>query len=192
MNSPEFLTDLEDEAIDQDALTRLKSLIDAHIENETHIEKAETALKQLTKYRKELEQEQIPQLLLQHGLSEIRLASGEKVTIKEDISVTLPFPLAFFKFLQERGEDDIVKLGFRFDKMPEKMQEQLFDWLQNNNYEYEVTQDVHAQTRLKYFRDLLGVGKDDTEEGIKEGKYLRTQDVVEFAKIFHFYRTKIK
>lgn len=80
-----------------------------------------TKLDQVTaKFKKRfntLSFETIPDFLLQHGISEMKLHDGRKVTIKEDISATVKDKVAFRQWLKDRNEDDIIKTKYIFAKL---------------------------------------------------------------------------
>lgn len=143
---------------------------------------------------KNLGQVEIPNILNQHGFSELKLKSGKKVVVKEDASVSIPEekkPL-FYDFLKQRNEEDIIKLQVAFAKMaPEKLQD-LFDFLNGYDYDYEYEKGVHAATLKKYFKELLGIGEEDRKVGVESGKYKHVEDVSEFANVYTFFNTKIK
>jgi len=100
--------------------------------------------------------------------------------------------MAFFAFLKERDEEDIVKLNIQFKKMPVEKQRELFDFLNGYEYEYESDRGVHPMTLKSYFKKLLGIGDEERAEGIAKGKYLRPEDVASVANVFTFFNTKIK
>jgi len=137
--------------------------------------------------------EEIPNLLNQYQLSEIKLKNGKKVIVKEDISVTIKNNDAFFLFLKNRNEDDIVKLIYNFsNRMSDEQRGELADFLIANDYDFEMDLNVHSQTRKKYFKELLGIGKDDFEEGISNGRYMKVSDLPPWANVFMLKKTTIK
>ena len=188
---PEFLKGIK-ENITDDALGKLKTYVAFYKSYEIQIEKLEEELKQKKKLLNDYSQNLIPELLNSFGLSEIKLNTGEKVIVKEDISVTIENNEKFFEFLKSRDEDDIIKLAFFFPKMESEKVEALYNYLVEQNYEYESEKSVHAQTRKKYFKELLGIGKPDLEQGLKSGKYIIKEIIENFVKIFTYHTTKIK
>jgi hypothetical protein len=193
MATPDFLAN-NDEGVTSDALETLKELVVLYKKQEEMVDYYEQQTKDEKKRFNKTSQEDIPTLLLAHGLSEIKLDTGEKVKIKEDVSVTVKNNEAFFKFLKDRDEDDIIKLQLHFSRMDSEKISKLFAFLLEGEYDYEMKRDVHGQTKKKYFKELLGVGKDDIEEGIRNKKYMRREEVEKkgFAKLFVFHTTKIK
>ncbi len=194
-STPEFLIDNPDDDVDIDSLARLQVLVDNYKHFETVIEEVEEKLTVLKNKFKTISEEEIPNLLAEFGLSEIKLKSGAKIIVKDDasISITKENESRFFLWLRNRGEDDIIKLNYAFgNKMEDEQRVTLDDYLIENDYEFETEMSVHGQTKKKYFKELLGVGKTDQKEGIKSGKYMKLQDFPNWASIFIVKKTKIK
>lgn len=194
METPAFLMSKSADAVEGSELAQLETLVREYRELEEQIERQEAALAASKTTFRVIGQESIPNLLNQHGLSEIRLRSGTKVIVKEDASVSVPDDKkpAFFDFLKSRNEEDIVKLNLQFKKMPIEKQKELFEFLNNYDYEYESERGVHPMTLKAYFKKVLGVGEEDRADGIAQGKYLKPQDVASVANVFTFFNTKLK
>jgi hypothetical protein len=143
--------------------------------------------------KNKLGREHIPEIMRYLGYTEIKLATGEKLKVKEEASVSIPEgkEQAFLDFLKSRNEEDIVKLQLWFSRMPNEQRETLLALLEANGFEPEVKEGVHQQTLKAYFKKLLGVGEEDREEGIKSGKYLHPDAVRDFASIFVYYDTSV-
>jgi len=191
MRAPDFLKNKKEELNDA-SLMELKKLVDKFKKAQQETEELEEKLKQKKKEFNHFSLDLIPEFLLAAGLSEVKLASGEKVIIKEGISITIKDQELFHKFLEDRDELDILKTQFDFGRIEDEKLENLFAWLMAEDYEYNVKKDVHAQTKAKYFRELLGVGASDYEEGLEKGTYLKKEDVEIFASVFTFHTTKLK
>jgi len=194
METPVFLQKAGPDQVEDSELAQLEELVKTYKTLERDIEEQEAVLAEKKAAFRTVSQESIPMLLNQHGLSELKLRSGDKIIVKEDASVSVPDTKkqAFFAFLKERDEEDIIKLNIQFKKMPAEMQQQLFEFLNNYNYEYESDRGVHPMTLKSYFKKLLGVGDEDRAAGIAAGKYLQPQDVEEVVNVFTFFNTKIK
>jgi hypothetical protein len=196
MDAPKFLIrDSEESKMPtDDALDRLAELVKAYREYDTVIDGLEAQLKDNKEALRNISQTEIPSIVNQYGLSEIRLRDKSKVIVKEDASVSVPpeKKTAFEAFLLERNESDIIKLNISFARMPQEKLDQLMEFLIGYDYDFEAERGVHPQTLKKYFKDLLGIGEEDVEDGIAEGRYLRREDVEHIANVFTFYTTKIK
>lgn len=104
-------------------------------------------------YRKLSEQE-IPEWLYQHGLSEIRLQDGKKVIIKEGVQASVADMAAFVDFLTARGEEALLKTTVAVGK---RSTEELI-WLQHAIIEHfgeepTIEQKVHPMTLKAYARE---------------------------------------
>ena len=190
-----FRNDKPDE-LNADSLQRLKNLADSYFLIEKEVNEAEEYFKERKGLFNKLCQETIPDFLGQYGLSDIKLKSGEKIKVKEDLSVSISEENKpkFFAFLKERNEDDIIKMQIHFDRMPSKKLQNLISFLNKEKFGYDSKRDVHSATRKKYFKELFGlhVDEDDRKVGIENNRYLRMQDVEEFANVFQIRKTKIK
>jgi len=197
MGDLEYLKEDERPTLDAEAFRSLKEMIDSFKEYETEIGVLELQLKELKQGFNKLSGERIPEFLLMYGLTEIRIHTGEKIIVKEDISVSIDDAhyQDFINFLRSRGDDDIVKLQVAFDKMESEKRSDLLTFLLENEYVYESKDNVHAQTLKKYFKDILGMSINDPEvkeEKIKSGQVVKKEQLIDFAKIFTYYKTTIK
>ena len=127
-----------------------------------------------------LEQEQIPYLLLEEGITNCVLDDGRQISITQDVSVSIKDKPAFYKFLEGRNEADHIKSVAKFDKMPTDKRKALLEFITNGNYGVIINDEVHHQTARSYFRKLLEV--EPKQESVVEA----------FAKVSHFWRTKIR
>jgi len=192
MNTKDFLTGKED--MQEDSLVRLKKLVTAFKTRQAEVAKIEEELKNKKALLNTLGQEEIPELLLAHGLSEIKLDTGDKVVVKEDINATITDELAFFKYLEKNNAADLIKHAFMFGQLEFDILVDLHEYLLERDILYEDSKGVAAQTRKKYFRELLGVGLTAGEyDRAMIAKTIKKKEVVEkFANIFTYHTTKIK
>lgn len=193
MSTPDFLKTTED-SIEASELSRLQHLVKEYQDREAMVKDLEEELKHAKEAFNVIAQQEIPNILNQYGIGDIRLASGDKISVKQELSVSVKADklLEFYKFLEDRGDTDIIKLMFQFRRMPEEKMQDLFTFLNEYGYDYEYEKGVHPQTLKKYFKELLGIGQDDQEEGIRLKRYLKPSDVNSFATFFVYYTTKIK
>lgn len=198
METPKFLMREESkpELLAESELQQLEDLVKALQGANDEIAKLEAQLSEVKGRQKSLSEEAIPTLLNQHGFSELKLKNGVKVVVTEEASVSVPDDKkeAFFAFLKERNEEDIIKLLVQFAKMPIEKQQELFDFLNGYGYDYDAEKGVHPQTLKAYVKKLLGVGEEPlvVEQGVAAGKYLRKQDVAHVMNVYTFFKTKLK
>lgn len=193
MNEPEFL--LKDSKKNQAAdLARLVDLVSSYKILETEIADLEARVAEKKKAFQAVAQEEIPALLNQAGLSEIKLSSGEKVQVSEGVNVSIADKGAFFDWLKNRGEDGIVKMSLDFERMDPAAREALFAHLYAQGLKFAADETVHGQTLKKYAKELLGIGKDPDEiqAGMGAGQIVKREAVEAFLKVYTYWTTKIK
>ena len=175
-------------------LERLADMLDSLTKAELEVSRKEEELKVAKAEKDKLSMEVIPEYLGQFQLSEIRLKDGRKVIVSEDLAVNVKKEdrEKFYEWLKSRGEDDIIKLTVAFDKMDAEKRGALFDFIQE--YDCKTDRGVHYQTQKKYFKELLGVGKEpeDIAIGINNGTMVNREDVEQFATVFDIKKTTIK
>lgn len=176
------------------SLERLKELTDEHKKLEQEYKDLEEQAKEKKAQFNRISQEEIPSLLSEGGLSEIKLVTGEKVIVKEGISVTITDQDSFKDFLESRDETDIIKINLAFDKMEEERKKALFNFLMENDYMFDTKEGVNHMTQTAYFKRLLGIGKEpeDIQEGLETGTMVPRESIDGFSKVFTYYTTKIK
>lgn len=189
---PDFIK--EDQAEDQpvDANT-LAALVRLFKDQKAEVDRLSAELADAQAVFNKTSREYIPELMRGLGYSEITLDTKEKLKVKEDASVSVPEEKerVFFDFLEQRGDQDIIKLNFAFPRMSGERRQFLMDLLTGNDFEFDFKEGVHPQTLKAYFKRLLGVGEEDRAEGIRSGKYLHPDVVKDFANIFTYYVTSI-
>lgn len=193
MNEPAFLLKESTASAPAD-LERLKDLVESYKILEGEIADLEARAAEKKKVFTAIAQEEIPALLHAAGLSEIKLATGEKIKVTEGISVSIADRDAFFDFLKKRGEDSIVKTAIELDRMEPAAREKVFSALYAAGVQFTAADAVNGQTLKKYAKDLIGVGRDPEEVAadLAAGRAVRREDVAGFLKIFTYWTTKIK
>jgi hypothetical protein len=198
---------VEDEPVTEDSLAKLAKLVDMLERQKAEVVRLTAELSAANVALQKTSQQDIPQLVLQHGISRLRLKDGREVTVKPDVSVSFLGDKddeeerkraedAFFQFLSNRGEMDIVKTQFSFGRMEDEKLKALVEYLEGEDYEYDSRRKVEPQTMKKYWRDLLGVNLEDDEReaGVKRGALLTEADVADGkagVKIFKVYQTRV-
>jgi len=165
--TPDFLKEKDDSGIDTIDMSTLQGMIEAYDEYAEDVAKAEKYLKLCKENFNRMSLETIPQFLLSNGISQMKLADGREVKVKEDISATVSDEIAFRQWLKDRGEDDIIKVKYNMAKMSGSASGALADYLINNDYDYDVDESIHAQTKKKYFKELIKeIGQEELPEWV--------------------------
>lgn len=163
-DAPNFLkteTTEEQKKIEAGDLKHLADMVTALQLNDVAIASLEADLKDLKAIKLKLESDKIPSYLEEFGLSEIRLSDGRKIVIGEGVSVTVKDEQAFYKFLKDRHDDDIIKAAITI-KEPENADAFLLE-LMGKGFDCEYAEKIHSATLKKYFRGLLEVGEEAPE-----------------------------
>lgn len=167
MKTPDFLKDKEEEGIDELDLNTLQGMIKSYDTYAKDVEGAEKYLKQCKSNFNRLSLEIIPNFLLSSGMTEVKLDDGREVKVKEDISATVKDEAAFRKWLRDRKEEAIIKVKYNFSKMSNKVNEQLTNFLIDNDYDFEIDESIHSATKKKYFKELIKeIGQEELPEWV--------------------------
>ena len=164
----------------EDKLEALSKLVEEHKVLETIIESME---KELSNKKKELEhvsRELIPSILNSTGLSEIRLASGEKLEVEDKLQASISdknYMPAYRNMIQAEGGNDEAQKRidalFKSKVILEDASE-ILDVLLENDIPYEMKRSIHPQTLKKYCKSRLEEGK-TIPEGISVFQYQETK-----------------
>lgn len=122
----------------------------------------ETTLKEKKKEILRLEQELLPELMIELGLTGFTLKSGQQINIQEELSVTVKNYELLYDFLEERGDDSLMTTAIEFGKLPQSILNKVIRDLKEK-YDIEGTSKLamHPQTLKAYFKRLCGVGGED-------------------------------
>lgn len=123
------------------------------------VEKAEDALKEAKKLQRALEEEDLPEMLAEIGLSEVTLTSGEKITVKPDVYCSIPDARKeeAFTWLTDNGFGGMIKteISIQFDKEREAEARKFFKELISKGREPSMTQGVHAGTLKAWLNEQI-------------------------------------
>lgn len=178
MSTPDFLKNAPKENIDEYSVEDLETLVKAYESAADKVAQVEALLKVEKEILNDISHNQIPNFLLSHGISEMKLSSGKKVTVKEDISVSIKDMAMFKKFLADRDELDIVKTTFLFKRMSGLQISAVSSAINELDLEYDLDESIHPQTKKAYIKALI--------------KDIGRENVPEFVGIFDLRSTKIK
>lgn len=94
----------------QEQLSLIYTLATEQIRLEKAIEATETELKDLKKQLGKIEQGALPDAIQQAGLSEVKTSSGDMITVKDDITVSVPKAKldTIVEWLDRNNHGDIV------------------------------------------------------------------------------------
>lgn len=197
MSSFDYLVeDLEavaNEAPAQDSLQRLNTLVNKYKEQQETIERLEEQLSQAKTAFFKTAKEDIPNLLMQNGLSEIKLPSGEKVSVKMEVVPTITNMEEFAQFLTERGEGSILKTQMELGKLDPSIVNSIRKMLVEKLDLYpDIKQTVHPMTLKKYIKELCLLNDSNPMFDENDDTHIPLQNLPKCVSAFTFYNTSIK
>ena len=145
-------------------LSRVSFLANELRNQEKNIADLEEVLKKAKQVARELAERQLPEAMLELGLSELKLADGSKVTIKDVVQASIPKGniLAALNYLSapEIGAESLIKseVSVAFSKGEKERAQQLTESLQAQGLNPLFEMSVHPQTLSAWVRERLANG----------------------------------
>jgi hypothetical protein len=140
-------------------LAEISQLARALLEADRAVMLADEELKQRKEAARILREESLPMALLELGLREVRLESGEKISIKQDVFAAIPAARReeAFNWLEAHGFGGLIKtaVALRFSKGELEQAQDLYEDLLADGFAPELTREVHAQTLKAFLREQL-------------------------------------
>lgn len=185
------------EGTQANAMEQLALLAQQQLLWEERVEMLEEKLKTAKKQVENISGNLIPNLLASSGLSEVRLGTGEKITVKKGLSVSydkVADQNKLFAFLKKENAADLIKTTFSIPQVPDGTLDKIFDFMDSTVVTYETKMDVHARTLEKFIRELTAADKTDEERQqlYSQGRIKNIEELPEFLKVYTFSKTKIE
>jgi Asp-tRNA(Asn)/Glu-tRNA(Gln) amidotransferase C subunit len=147
-------------------VTEIAALARLQLDRQIKVAQLEEELKSWQAALRQVQEVDLPNAMQQAGVSEIKLPSGEKITIKDDVYASIPKDERYdqaMSWLRDHGFGDIIKneVKVAFGKGEEDEAVALMEELDANgwkNYTSAVT--VHASTLKALIREQLAKGAD--------------------------------
>lgn len=180
VNTLKVLRGKEDVDIEHDIIKYLHH----NFSNQLSIATLEKVLKSYKEIERKLSQEVIPLTLLGCGLSEIKLKTGQKITIQDKLKAsisTVNKGEAYINMIKaeikkglskEEAEQNIN--GLFKSKIEIDIDEEVMEFCINKNIPYETSREIHWQTLNKYCKTELENGY-KVPEGITYYQYRETK-----------------
>ncbi len=141
-----------------DMTTLARALLDADQE----IDQAEQSLKEAKERARVLREETIPSAMQELGLEELKLNTGQKLSIKQEVYASIPAANkeAAYDWLNTNGFGGLIKVEVAADfrKGEQEVAMQLFNRLQEEGLQVHFDQGVHAQTLKAFLKEQLSIG----------------------------------
>lgn len=142
-------------------MAQLKDLLADYKQAQGEVEALESQLKEAKRRYNLLSQTEIPNFVLQSGLSELKTPWGERVMVKTEVSASVTDIEKLDAFATERGEDAIVKVTLEFGKLDDAVLQALLRVIvETTGLAPKVNKTVHPMTLKKYVKDVAGLADD--------------------------------
>lgn len=144
------------------SLDQMAALARALVDADGSVEQAELNLKEAKERARILREETIPSAMQELGLEELKLDTGQKLSVKQDVYASIPSAQkdAAFQWLEDNGFGGLIKVevaaDFRKGEAENAMA--LFRELQERGLQVGFDQSVHAQTLKAFLREQLAAG----------------------------------
>lgn len=174
----------ENKVATQTEVQRAIALAEEMVARKKLVAEAEAELKTAKTRLEEIENKELPDLLIELGLTEIKLADGSKIEVKEQIkaSITAENADAAFKWLRENDFAGIIKTGVSFefdrgdDEAANKFAGEVFEQFGQTPA---VKNTVHSMTLKSFVKEQIEAGTDIPRETF--GVYVFNQAVYKKA-----------
>ena len=182
----DYLTNHKEEST-EDSLQKIVALSQQFLEAKDELALAEYQAKQAKKRFNTLSMELIPDALMNAGVTSFELTDGSKISYKEEVSTSVKDIERLTKFLEERGDDDIVKTTINVGKLPQNIVNKIMkDFGDKYGLVPEIKSSVHHKTLSSYISTLCGIKK-GSEAQLAIGEL-----DPEMINAYTFYKTVVK
>ena len=144
------------------SLDSMAALARAMVDADASVEQAEVNLKEAKERARVLREETIPSAMQELGLEELKLDTGQKLSVKQDVYASIPSDKKdeAFQWLDENGFGGLIKVEVKTDYPKGEAQAAyaLFEELQTRGIQARYGQNVHAQTLKAFLREQIAAG----------------------------------
>ena len=146
-------------------LERLVTLSNSMTEKERKVEELEEELRRAKQDLRDVQEEQIPDIMMELGVTDVTLSDGRKLTIKEDLHCKIADKnrKEAHDWMIENGFGDIIKnqVVVNVETGNQEALNSLLGILSNNQYEdYSLKNNIHFQTLKKFVKENIEAGVD--------------------------------
>lgn len=149
--------------LDKNHVSELNKII---LDNNLSIETIAECLKMRNKELFKIRQQQIPEVMKEFGLTEVKALDGTSIKIVGDINVTKKDDAKLFKYLRDNKAGDLIKNQVIVTVEDEKERLEVITELDKTSCSYETKEGIHAGTLKKYVKELKKEGKQIPEDAV--------------------------
>jgi len=165
--------DLEDIAmqlssVDNNDLKQVAGLVRQQLLLEQRVEDLTAELKRAQADLAQISGETLPAALAEHGLSELKMADGSKVTVSTVISASISKERSgsAHQWLRDNGFGDLIKntVAINFGKGEDDKANELIRELETEGYAVDQKEAVHPSTLKAFCKEQIEKGKEIPSE----------------------------
>jgi hypothetical protein len=163
------MIDFEDVAteltkVGEGELRGVADLVRQQLVLEQRVEDLETELKRTQQDLAKVAGELLPEALAEHGLSELKMADGSKITVSQVVQahISKDKQEPAFDWLRENDFDDLIKnvVSLEFGKGEDEQARDVMEALTNRGYWPQNKQSVHPSTLKAFVKEQLEKGSE--------------------------------
>ena len=143
-------------------LEELSQLALSLVQSEQAVIEAEERLKELKEAARLLREETLPCAMQELGLSELKLDTGESISIKSEVFASIPNDKkeAAFRWLREQGLDGVIKtqVAVNLGKGEIELAESLKGEFDARGFASSIGASIHPQTLKALLKEQLAKG----------------------------------
>jgi len=143
-------------------LDEMSALARALVDADRAIEDAEQALKDTKEQARILREETIPSAMQELGVEELKLSTGQKITIGQEVYASIPAANkhAAMEWLEYNGFGGLIKVGVQtqYGKGEIESAKELYKELQQRGINCKFDETVHPQTLKAFLREQISNG----------------------------------
>ena len=163
----QFLADAVADPNDKE-LAIISKLAQDQLDWEKRIDQLETDLEHAKDSLRQIQEHLLPEAMATVGMSEFKLLSGAKITVKDDVyaSVRKDYIVSAVGWLDSAGLGDIVKdkVDVNFGRGESDKAKSLLDYCKENGFTASETLSIHPQTLKATVKEQLARGVEFPEE----------------------------
>lgn len=144
------------------SLDDMASLARALLDADQEVDNAEQELKDAKEKARVLREETIPSAMQELGLEELKLSTGQKLSIKQEVYASIPAAnkVQAYDWLNDHGFGGLIKVEVtaQFGKGEQEEAVRLSEQLRAMGLQPSLDQSVHAQTLKAFLKEQLAMG----------------------------------
>ena len=147
----------------EEALTRIAQLAQVQQSAEQEVENLEDALKAAKIRLRQVQEKDLPDAILECGVTEFKLLNGAKITVKKFYQGKIAPEYAddAFSWLKDHGHDDIIKneVALSFGKGEDEDAVEVMQLLKDAGYSPSNKKGVHPMTLKAFIKEMIEAGE---------------------------------